>query len=458
VSIDSPAPRPEDLIAAGAAACAGAVQQGRVTALALCDAAIDRIESTDAQLHAIALRDFDRAREQARAADAARAQGRRLPLLGVPMTVKESFNVVGLPTSWGLPPFRDFRPARDAVAVQRLKAAGAVILGKSNVAMALGDWQSANPIYGRTVHPLDATRTPGGSSGGGAAALAAGMVALELGSDLFGSLRVPAHFCGVYGHKPTVGILPTRGHDFPGTELEPGDRPGVVGPLARNAHDLDLALDVLAGADVPDAIGWQLRLPPARHDKLRDFRVLVLAEHPAAACGQAMRAAIEALAGRLEGAGARVARQSDLLPDLQALSTDYVTFVNTALSVYQPGGSTTMNAHDWIRLVGRRDALRLQWRALFTEFDALLCPPFGCAAFAHLNSDDWEARQLQIDGQATPFGAQGAWSTMASFAGLPATVAPLARDADGLPLGVQIIGPWLEDRTTIALARLLATA
>jgi len=458
VSIDSPAPRPEDLIAAGAAACAGAVQQGRVTALALCDAAIDRIESTDAQLHAIALRDFDRAREQARAADAARAQGRRLPLLGVPMTVKESFNVVGLPTSWGLPPFRDFRPARDAVAVQRLKAAGAVILGKSNVAMALGDWQSANPIYGRTVHPLDATRTPGGSSGGGAAALAAGMVALELGSDLFGSLRVPAHFCGVYGHKPTVGILPTRGHDFPGTELEPGDRPGVVGPLARNAHDLDLALDVLAGADVPDAIGWQLRLPPARHDKLRDFRVLVLAEHPAAACGQAMRAAIEALAGRLEGAGARVARQSDLLPDLQALSTDYVAFVNTALSVHQPGASTPMNAHDWIRLVGRRDALRLQWRALFTEFDVLLCPPFGCAAFAHLNSDDWEARQLQIDGQATPFGAQGAWSTMASFAGLPATVAPLARDADGLPLGVQIIGPWLEDRTTIALARLLATA
>ena len=456
--IDSPAPRPEDLIAAGAAACAGAVQQGRVTALALCDAAIDRIESTDAQLHAIALRDFDRAREQARAADAARAQGRRLPLLGVPMTVKESFNVVGLPTSWGLPPFRDFRPARDAVAVQRLKAAGAVILGKSNVAMALGDWQSANPIYGRTVHPLDATRTPGGSSGGGAAALAAGMVALELGSDLFGSLRVPAHFCGVYGHKPTVGILPTRGHDFPGTELEPGDRPGVVGPLARNAHDLDLALDVLAGADVPDAIGWQLRLPPARHDKLRDFRVLVLAEHPAAACGQAMRAAIEALAGRLEGAGARVARQSDLLPDLQALSTDYVAFVNTALSVHQPGASTPMNAHDWIRLVGRRDALRLQWRTLFTEFDVLLCPPFGCAAFAHLDSDDWEARQLQIDGQATPFGAQGAWSTMASFAGLPATVAPLARDADGLPLGVQIIGPWLEDRTTIALARLLATA
>ena len=186
--------------------------------------------------------------------------------------------------------------------------------------------------------------------------------------------------------------------------------------------------------------------------------MLVLAEHPAAACGQAMRAAIEALAGRLEGAGARVARQSDLLPDLQALSTDYVAFVNTALSVHQPGASTPMNAHDWIRLVGRRDALRLQWRALFTEFDVLLCPPFGCAAFAHLNSDDWEARQLQIDGQATPFGAQGAWSTMASFAGLPATVAPLARDADGLPLGVQIIGPWLEDRTTIALARLLATA
>jgi len=449
---------PETLIAAGASACAHAIHEGRVSAQALCEAAIGRIEALDGAINAVVLRDFDSAREQARAADALRAQGQRLPLLGVPMTVKESFNVAGLPTSWGLPDLRDFRPKHDAVAVQRLKAAGAVILGKTNVPVALSDWQCENPIHGRTVNPHDPTRTPGGSSGGGAAALAAGMVALELGSDLYGSIRVPAHFCGVYGHKPSVGVLPTRGHDFPGTEQDPGDRPGVIGPLARTAQDLDLALDVLTGADVPDSAAWSVRLPPPRHAQLRDFRVLVLAAHPAAECSHDMRDALESLAARLEAAGATVARQSPRLPDLQSLSKDYGTFINTVLSAVQPGGSTRLSAHDWIGLIARRDALRVQWRAFFGEFDALLCPPFGCAAFPHQEASDWDARMLTIDGAATRFGAQGAWSTMASHAGLPATVAPLARDAQGLPLGVQIVGPYLEDRTTIALARLLAAA
>jgi len=449
---------PTELLRAGATACAATVQAGHVSALELCEAAISRIEQLDGAINAVVVRDFERAREQARSADAARARGERLPLLGVPMTVKESFNIAGLPTSWGLPPFRDFRPAHDAVAVQRLKACGAVILGKTNVPPALGDWQSGNPIYGRTVNPHDASRTPGGSSGGGAAALASGMVALELGSDLFGSIRVPAHFCGVYGHKASVGVLPTRGHDFPGTEQEPSDRPGVIGPLAHCAEDLALALDVLAGPEVPASAAWTLRLPAARHAALRDFRVLVLDEHPAAACANAMRTAMAQLAVRLEAAGTRVARHSPLLPDLAALSKDYGTVVNTLLSAFEPDGRTRLSAHDWLRLIGRRDALRVQWRAFFAEFDALLCPPFGRAAFAHQDEPEWAQRTLRIDGQDTRFGAQGAWSTMASHAGLPATVAPLTQDADGLPLGVQIIGPYLEDHTTIALARLLATA
>ncbi|MDM0044588.1 amidase family protein [Variovorax dokdonensis] len=449
---------PGQLLDAGASTCARAVNEGRVSAAALCETAIGRIEARDGAINAVVLRDFGRAREQAKGVDAARSRGERLPLAGVPMTVKESFNMAGLPTSWGLPPFRDFMPERDATAVERLKAAGAVILGKSNVPTALADWQSANAIHGRTVNPHDPARTPGGSSGGGAAALAAGMVALELGSDLYGSIRVPAHFCGVYGHKPSVGVLPSRGQDFPGTDLEPGDRPGVIGPLARCAEDLDLALDVLAGPEMPDAAAWQLQLVAPRHARLRDFRVLVLAEHPAAECATEMRQALDNVAARLQDAGAAVARKSDLLPDLQSLSKDYGTLVNTVLSVAQPGGSTTLSAHDWIRLMGRRDALRVQWRAFFDEFDALLCPPFGCAAFAHQDAADWNERSLKIDGRDTRFGAQGAWSTMASHAGLPATVAPLTKDAAGLPLGVQIIGPYLEDRTTVALARLLATA
>lgn len=453
-----PLSNPEHLLAAGAGACARAVAQGEVSALALCDAAIGRIEALDGGINAVVLRDFDRARDQARLADAARARGERPPLLGVPMTVKESFNVAGLPTSWGLPPFKDFRPQTDAVAVQRLKAAGAVILGKTNIAAALADWQSANPVYGRTVNPLDGTRSAGGSSGGSAAALAAGMVALELGSDLYGSVRVPAHFCGLYGHKSSVGVLPTRGHDFPGTQMEPGDRPAVIGPLARCAEDLDLVLDAIAGPDQPDAMAYRLALPAPRHPTLRGWRVLVLDRHPACATSAAMRGAVDTLARRLEHNGVTVARTSERLPDLQAMSDRYATLVTTLLGAWEPGGSTTQSAHDWIRLIGMRDQYRVQWRAFFERFDAVLCPPFGCGAYPHEEGQDWEARRLTIDGEPTPYGAQGAWSTLASMAGLPATVAPMARDADGLPLGVQIIGPYLEDRSTIALARLIHEA
>lgn len=448
---------PHDLIAAGAGACARAVGEGRISALELCEAAIARIEEQDGAINAVVVRDFERAREQARTVDAARARGERGLLMGVPMTVKESFSVAGLPTSWGLPPFKDFVPDEDAVAVQRLKAAGAVILGKTNIAAGLADWQCANPVYGRTSNPLNTQRTPGGSSGGGAAALAAGMVALEFGSDLFGSVRVPAHFCGLFGHKPSVGVLPTRGHDFPGTHQEPGDKPAVIGPLARCADDLDRVLDAIAGPDQPDATAYRLALPAPRHAGLRGWRVLVLAEHPAATCSSGMRAAVEGVAERLSREGAAVARTSPLLPDLGDASATYTTLVTTMLGAFEPGGSTSLSAHDWVRLMMKRDAVRVQWRAFFQQFDALVCPPFGCAAFAHDAQPDFDRRTLMIDGRATPYGAQGAWSTIASLAGLPATVAPVGKDADGLPLGVQSIGPYLEDRSTIALARLLAT-
>ena len=187
----------------------------RVSAVELLDQAIARIEALDKSINAVVVRDFDRARQAAIAADQALARGERRPLLGLPMTVKESFNVAGLPTTWGIPAFKDWRPAEDAVPVERLKAAGAVIIGKTNVPVALADWQSTNPIYGTTNNPYDVERTPGGSSGGAAAALAAGYVALELGSDIGGSLRTPAHYCGVFAHKPTYGVIARRGHNFP---------------------------------------------------------------------------------------------------------------------------------------------------------------------------------------------------------------------------------------------------
>jgi amidase len=451
---------PAQLLVAGAAQCARAVASGRVTALALCEAAIDTIERRDGSINAVVVRDFDRAREQARQADERCRRGERAPLLGVPMTVKESFNVAGLPTTWGLPPFRDHRPSVDAVAVQRLKAAGAVILGKTNVPPGLSDWQSANPIYGRTHHPRDGRRSPGGSSGGGAAALAAGMVALEFGSDLLGSIRIPADFCGVWGHKSSSGVLPIRGQVFPGAPEPVGpapDLPSVIGPLGRSADDLRIALLAVAGPESPMDRAWSLQLPEPRHTEPRQWNILLIDTHPLATLSAERRATLAEAAHRLEQQGARITRLDELIPgqvpDLAALHQTYMDYVHTVLGAFQPGATCSMNAHEWIRLTGRRAALRSQCFALLEQFDALVCPPFGVAAFEHIDEPDWGRRTLDIDGQATPFHVQAAWSSLASLAGLPATQVPVREDAMGMPMGVQVIGGWLQDLTTIEVAR-----
>jgi amidase len=240
-----------------------ALADRQVSACELLDAAIARIEALDPKLNAVVVRDFDRARAAADAADAALARGERRPLLGLPMTVKEQFGVAGLPTSWGYPKFKDWHAEVDAVAVRRLKTAGAIVIGKTNVPTGLTDWQSFNEVYGTTNNPWDVSRTPGGSSGGAAAALAAGFVPLELGSDIGGSLRAPAHYCGVFAHKPSLDLVPQRGSGPPQTPAIPirGDL-AVAGPMARNAADLALELDVLAGPDeLAEGVGYKLALP-----------------------------------------------------------------------------------------------------------------------------------------------------------------------------------------------------
>ena len=433
---------------------AAAVRARRASALELCDAAIARIERLDGPINAVVVRDFERARAQATACDERVAHGdTEGALLGVPMTVKESYNIAGLPTTWGLPQFRDFRPTEDAVLVKRLKAAGAVILGKTNVPPALDDWQSANPIHGVTVNPHDPTRTPGGSSGGGAAALAAGMVPLELGSDIGGSIRVPAHFCGVFGHKPSFDLLPSRGHSFPGTDGA-DDELAVCGPLARSAADLELAMGVLAGPDGDEANGYRLALPAPRVPAIDGLRVLLIETLPNARADTPTRSALQSLAGDLVREGARIERASPLLPDLEAMHKAYVALLTTVITRGAPPGKRPpISAHDWLGLLDVRAQVRRRWRALFEAFDVVLAPPFGTAAFPLTSEPEWRKRTLLIDGEPTPFGDQLAWAGMATFAGLPATVAPLARNADGLPIGVQIIAAFLHDRTTIALAR-----
>jgi amidase len=445
-------PTPSDLLDADAARIVQALADRKAGALELCDAAIARIEQRDREINAVVVRDFERAREQARAADAALARGERRPLLGLPMTVKESFNLAGLPTTWGFEHARDFVPTEDAVAVQRLKAAGAVILGKTNVPVGLADWQTANPIHGRTLNPLDPKRTPGGSSGGSAAALAARMVPLELGSDIGGSIRVPAHCCGVAGHKPSHDLLPRRGHQFPRYAGAP-DTLSVIGPMARRAADLELALGVLAGPDRDEAVAYRLALPPARHQRIGGLRVLVIAEHPVVAIGADVRAALERVAAALQQEGATVARTSPLLPDLMAAHETYVKLLMTLVLRGMPDGPPPISSHEWLAQLDKRAQIRAQWRSFFGAFDIVLAPIHATPAFESTDEPRWEQRTLVVDGQPTRFEYQTLWAGIASLAGLPATVVPAGRAADGMPVGVQIIGPYLEDRTPLAVAR-----
>src|SRR3954447_4492522 len=271
----------------------------KVSAVELAQDAIGRIERHDKKINAVCVRDFERGLAAARAADAARARGDNKPLLGIPLTVKESYNIAGLPTTWGIPQQKDFVPGEDALSIARVKQAGGVILGKTNVPLGLGDWQSYNEIYGITNNPYDLGRTPGGSSGGSAAALAAGYGALSLGSDIGGSLRAPAFHCGVYAHKPTFALAPSRGHTPPPLPPIPLDRDmAVIGPMARSAADLSLLLDVMAGPDPLEAgVAYKLALPPPRHHALKDFRVLVIDSDPVLATDTQVREAIEKLAG-----------------------------------------------------------------------------------------------------------------------------------------------------------------
>jgi amidase len=444
-----------DYATAGAGEMADALAARRVSAVELFEAAVARIEAVDGPINAVVVRDFDRAHDAAKAADAALARGERAPLLGVPVTVKEAFNVAGLPTTWGLEPFKDWIADEDAVVVTRLKAAGAVIVGKTNVPPNLADWQSANPIYGRTNNPHDLTRSPGGSSGGSAAALAAGMVPLEFGSDIGGSIRIPSAFCGVFGHKPSYGVVPGRGHQPPGvTGLSPPLN--VVGPMARSVDDLELALDVTAGPADAEAQGYRLHLPGPRQARLADFRVLMLPAHPLAPVDAEIHAALETLATSLEAAGSRVLWSSPLVPDLAASHRTYLAILLTALSRGAPPGPNALSAQAYLDALDDQAAIRRQWAALFQDFDIVIAPTLGMVAFPHFDPGvDWPDRRLTINGETASFGDQLAWAGVATLANLPVTATPIGKTRQGLPIGAQIIGPYLGDRTTLAFARMI---
>ena len=463
-----------------------ALHRREVSSLELVDACIARIEALNPELNAVVAKDYERARQCARASDDARSNGRSLgPLHGLPMTVKDSLQTAGLVTTSGAPSLRDFIPEEDAVAVERVLGAGAIILGKTNLPMFAGDWQSYNAVYGCTNNPWDVTRTVGGSSGGSAASLAAGFVPLEIGSDIGGSIRNPAHYCGVYGHKPSHGIVPTRGHipGPPGAKGEPDL--AVVGPLARTAADLRLGLDVMSGPDALAAQGWKLDLPAPRADRLEDFRVGVWLDDPLCPIDSAVRAELEAtvealrphvqlvdvaLPFTLEDVVPRYVRLllgvigGDMPAPLRALTRLLLPHYALTETLGLPADLISKNAArgmhqshaDWTRANEGRAKLRWTCHELFKDIDVLLTPNVPIAAFPHQTGGNQLSRRIVVDGKKRPYMDHIPWMALATTAFLPATSAPVGVTAEGLPVGIQVVGPFLGDYTTIRFAELLA--
>lgn len=463
-----------------ARALARRIRSGKLRAVDALELFVERYRRHNPALNAVIATDLAQARKTARATDRLiRRGGNPGPLAGVPMTVKESFDIAGLPTTWGLERHKQNIARHNAIVVQRLLGAGATVWGKTNVPVLLADWQTHNPVYGTTNNPWDVARTPGGSSGGAAAALAAGLTALDYGSDIGGSIRGPAHYCGIYGHKSSYGIVPTRGHALPGTWM-PTDM-SVVGPLARSAADLETALKVTAGPDVPDAVACRLQLPAAGFRDFRGLRIAVISGNPVAPVSAAISTAIHDLAAFLRKRKARI----DLRPELP-----YDPAEHDRLYVLLRRAATSMRAHDdaafaklvqqrdrldpdnrsyeaeqirgntlfhrdWLRLNNERHRLREAWAGFFSRYDLLLCPAAAGTAFPHNHKGlRWE-RSIDVDGVQQPDTTQIHWMGMASVSLLPATVAPIGRAADGLPVGVQIIGPQYADLATIRFAQLL---
>ncbi len=430
------------------------LREREVGSLELTDQYIERIERLDGEVNAVVVRDFARAREAAREADRRLASGEATGTLrGLPMTIKESYDVAGLPTTWGIPLFRDNVAQRDSEAARALRAAGAVFLGKTNVPIHLADFQSYNEIYGVTRNPWALDRTPGGSSGGSSAALAAGLTGLEAGSDIGGSIRNPAHYCGVYGHKPTWGIVPPQGHGLPG---------------------------VVAGPEPLDRPGWQLRLPAPSKGSLAEFRVALWPTDEMAPVAQEVSDRVVRIGEMLAKRGARVSDQARPNIDVREAFTSYLRLLNPIMTAglsreqfermrraadeLDPNDPSqevvsaraAVESHrDWLSANNARERMRYAWRDFFADWDILICPQTATPAFPH-DHGPFEQRRLKVDADERPYFEQLFWAGLITAPYLPSTVFPTGPSLTGLPIGLQAVGAEYDDLVTIDFARLVA--
>jgi amidase len=446
----------ETLLFQSATDAAQAVRRKEVSSRELTEMLLARIDVVNSTVNAVVELQRDVALQEAAAADEASARGEDVrPLHGVPMTIKDSFNVSGLHTTWGNPAFKEFVADSDATVARRLKEAGAIIVGKTNVAFMLGDFgQTANELYGITNNPWDTTHTPGGSTGGAAAALSAGMTFLEYGTDLVGSIRIPASFCGVYGLKPSVGIVPLTGFQPPGPPPPPSDMMymSAVGPLGRSPRDLRTALSVTGGPENQAAKAYSWALSPPRHTRLEDFRVGVVLDHEHAPVSSEVTAPLSNAVDALARAGATVVEGwpdgADPVQHYQSFG-----FHVQAFFAFQQPGEDFAKFSEFIDHENRRMVARAAWNRYFNQIDVFLCPVNFTPAFPH-DTRPFEQRTITTPEGERPYSDQAFWVSHASLTGLPAIAAPIGRTSGGLPVGAQIVGPLYEDNTAITFAEL----
>lgn len=457
----------------------------KLSAIELLERCLARVDRYNRDFNLVVATDIEGARRAARQADEATARGDETGRLhGLPMTLKDVWEVEGMTATCGFPHLANHRPVRDADAVARLRGEGAIFFGKTNVPVGAGDHQSYNPVYGQSNNPWNPSRTVGGSSGGAAGAVAAGLTPLELGSDIGGSIRCPAHFCGVYGHKPSFGLVPMRGHIPPMPGALFAIELGVGGPIARSAQDLELALDVLAAPGELERGALRLEIPPSRQENLRHFRVALWADSTALGVDARCVAAIEEYAADLRRAGVHLERAR---PDFDPREV-YKLYIEVLFSVFSGGmpddalkafadaaaglapdddsypsriaRAVRMSHHGFMALAERREQLFRAWRRFFESHDVLLCPIMPTVAFAHDHSGDEFGHVAQyhrttlIDGVRRPYLDGLQWPGVITVANLPATALPTGRLIDGLPMGLQVVGPYLEDRTPLRFAQL----
>ncbi len=455
------------------------LRSGKISARELLQACLTQYARHNDLINAVIFTDIDRAKKSAAASDRRLRRGVALsPFDGVPMTIKESFDWAGTPSTWGDVTLQDNIAGKTAVAVQRMTDAGAVLFGKTNVPLALADWQSFNAIYGTTNNPWNVERTPGGSSGGAAAALATGMSAMELGSDIGASIRNPAHYCGVYGHKPTYGVVPYRGHLMPGS-VSISDIT-VAGPMARSARDLTAMMRILVGSEGIERRGLNFTLPQAPQTTLKDFRVAIKLSSPVSDVDQGYQDALTSLGQFLKRKVKKLSLEAAPKLDEAEAYENFITLLRATatkrMSVEEIDAAATkaknLDLQDksyvammtrafglshgaWLKANERRHQMRLIWEAFFDDWDVLLCPCAASAAWPHDQVGERHERLINVNGKQVSTIDQRFWAGYSGNFYLPSTVAPLGLSSDGLPLGVQIITRSYGDYTALRFAELL---